>query len=53
MWEYLEPPNKLWDGLPFLNVHNWTFCDEETILIELKGEINHEWKYPESCIFDY
>jgi hypothetical protein len=53
MWEDLEPPNKTWEDLPFLDVHEWKFPDDETILLELMGEITQKWKFPEPSRFIY
>jgi hypothetical protein len=54
IWEDLEPPNKIWESLPSLDVHEWKFSDEEKgAILELKGEIDQKWEFPDPNQFPY
>lgn len=48
IWDNLEPNKNLLGQIPVLDVYNWTLEETTTnaLKIEVKGEINHRWNYP-------
>jgi len=50
IWNNLDPNKNLKEHIPFINVHNWDLessYNPNSLKIEVIGEINHRWDYPD------